>query len=215
MFITHYSDFTCGVSGFFKSKAIGPFARHHWNYLGGPIDAMASSWTLTTRNICVYNSGLWTKISSITVHDVSIWSVRIKSILTLIIFMEYPYAFSLFSCHYIDVIMTTVASQITSLAIIYSTVQADTDKKNIIAPRHWPLCGEFTGTGEFPTQMASYAENVSIWWRHHVGWLHDMEKLSKLLTQCGALMFLSFNMNPLLNKQSSYMKRQGTHEMPL
>ena len=25
------------------------------------------------------------------------------------------------------------------------------------------------GTGEFPAQMASYAENVSIWWRHHVG----------------------------------------------
>ena len=23
------------------------------------------------------------------------------------------------------------------------------------------------GTGEFPTQMASNAENVSIWWRHH------------------------------------------------
>ena len=23
-------------------------------------------------------------------------------------------------------------------------------------------------TGEFPTQMASNAENVSIWWRHHV-----------------------------------------------
>ena len=24
------------------------------------------------------------------------------------------------------------------------------------------------GTGEFPAQMASNAENVSIWWRHHV-----------------------------------------------
>ena len=24
------------------------------------------------------------------------------------------------------------------------------------------------GTGEFPAQMANYAENVSIWWRHHV-----------------------------------------------
>ena len=24
------------------------------------------------------------------------------------------------------------------------------------------------GTGEFPAQMASDAENVSIWWRHHV-----------------------------------------------
>ena len=22
--------------------------------------------------------------------------------------------------------------------------------------------------GEFPAQMANYAENVSIWWRHHV-----------------------------------------------
>ena len=40
-------------------------------------------------------------------------------------------------------------------------------KVNIKAPRHWPLCGEFTGTGEFPAQRASYAENVSIWWRHH------------------------------------------------
>ena len=27
--------------------------------------------------------------------------------------------------------------------------------------------GEFTGTGEFPAQRASNAENVSIWWRHH------------------------------------------------
>ena len=41
-------------------------------------------------------------------------------------------------------------------------------KENIKAPRHWPLCGEFTGTGEFPTQIASYTENVSIWWHHHV-----------------------------------------------
>ena len=30
------------------------------------------------------------------------------------------------------------------------------------------LCaGNSSGTGEFPAQMASYAENVSIWWRHH------------------------------------------------
>ena len=31
------------------------------------------------------------------------------------------------------------------------------------------LCvGNPPGTGEFPAQMASNAENVSIWWRHHV-----------------------------------------------
>ena len=30
------------------------------------------------------------------------------------------------------------------------------------------LCaGNSPGTGEFPTQMASNADNVSIWWRHH------------------------------------------------
>ena len=46
-------------------------------------------------------------------------------------------------------------------------------KENIKAPRHWPLCGEFTGTGEFPAQRASYAENASISWRHHDNnWLH-------------------------------------------
>ena len=31
------------------------------------------------------------------------------------------------------------------------------------------LCmGNSPGTGEFPAQTASYAENVSIWWRHNV-----------------------------------------------
>ena len=47
--------------------------------------------------------------------------------------------------HYGVVIMDTIASQITSLAIVFSTVYLDIYKKNIKVPRHWPLCGEFTG----------------------------------------------------------------------
>ena len=39
-------------------------------------------------------------------------------------------------------------------------------EENIKAPRHWPFCAEFTGTGEFLAQMASNAVNVSVWWRH-------------------------------------------------
>ena len=39
-------------------------------------------------------------------------------------------------------------------------------KENIKAPRHWPLWNSPVG-GEFPAQMASNAEYVSIWWRHH------------------------------------------------
>ena len=37
------------------------------------------------------------------------------------------------------------------------------------------LCaGNSPGTSEFPTQRASDAENVSIWWRHHVRvWMND------------------------------------------
>ena len=56
-------------------------------------------------------------------------------------------------------------------------------KENIKAPRRWPLCVEITGTGEFPTQMASDAENVSIWWRHHV-MAYCLMASSHYLKQC-------------------------------
>ena len=47
--------------------------------------------------------------------------------------------------HYSDGIMGTIASQITSVVIVYSTVYSDANQRNIKALRHWPLCGEFTG----------------------------------------------------------------------
>ena len=40
-------------------------------------------------------------------------------------------------------------------------------KVNIKAPVTVLCVGNSPGTGEFPAQMASYAENVSIRWRHH------------------------------------------------
>ena len=47
--------------------------------------------------------------------------------------------------------MDTIASQITSLTIVYLTVySAQQIKENIKAPRHWPLCGEFTGDRWIP-----------------------------------------------------------------
>ena len=45
--------------------------------------------------------------------------------------------------------------------------------KKISKLRITGLCaGNSPGTCEFPAQMASNAENVSIWWRHHVGILY-------------------------------------------
>ena len=67
-----------------------------------------------------------------------------------------------------DVIMSAMASRITSLTIVYSIVYSSADKKKISQLRVTGLCTEDSSvTGEFPTQRASKAENVSIWWRHH------------------------------------------------
>ena len=63
-----------------------------------------------------------------------------------------------YGCHYNDVIMSAMASQITILTIVYSNVYSG-------------VTGFFAGkspvTGEFPAQRASNAENASISWRHH------------------------------------------------
>ena len=66
--------------------------------------------------------------------------------------------------------MGAIASQITSLTIVYSTVYWGRSNKTSKL-RVTSLCvGNSPGTGEFPAQMASNAENFSIWWRHHVSW---------------------------------------------
>ena len=69
-----------------------------------------------------------------------------------------------------DVIMGTMASQITSLTIVYSTVYSHARSKKASRLRVTGLCaGNSPGTGEFPAQIASNAEFFfSISWRHHV-----------------------------------------------
>ena len=65
--------------------------------------------------------------------------------------------------HYDDVILGAMASQITSLMIVYSIVYSGTDQRCSAS-----LAFVWGIHREFPAQRASYAENVSIWWRHHV-----------------------------------------------
>ena len=65
--------------------------------------------------------------------------------------------------------MGAIASQITSLTTVDSTVYSDADQRKYQKLRVTGLCaGNSPGTGEFPVQMASNEENVSIWWRRHV-----------------------------------------------
>ena len=46
--------------------------------------------------------------------------------------------------------MGEIASQITSLTIVYSTGYSAADQRNIKDPRDRPLCGEFTGDRLIP-----------------------------------------------------------------
>ena len=60
--------------------------------------------------------------------------------------------------------------KITGLTIVYSTVFSRRRSKKTSKLRVTGLCvGNSPVTGEFPTQRASNAEKVSIWWRHHIG----------------------------------------------
>ena len=78
------------------------------------------------------------------------------------------YFYTFVNPHYNDVIMGAIASQITSLTIVYSTVYSDADQRKhqssaslafVRGIHRWPV--------NFPTQRASNAENVSTWRRHY------------------------------------------------
>ena len=64
--------------------------------------------------------------------------------------------------HYNDVIMSVMASEITSVSIVYLSVCSGKSKK-ASKPHVTGLCaGKSPVTGEFPAQKASNAENFSI-----------------------------------------------------
>ena len=76
--------------------------------------------------------------------------------------------------HYDDIIMGAIASQITSLTIVYSTVYSGADQRKHQSSASLAFVRGIHRVrwiprvpGEFPAQMASNTENVPIWWRHH------------------------------------------------
>ena len=112
--------------------------------------------------------------------------------------------------HYNNVIMGAIASQITSLTIVYSSFIQGQIKANIKAPRHWPLCGEFTGVGDFPAQLARTAENVFICWRHNVRASHGVsivriwEKIDRVLTASHFIYIKKYRLKTNARKYKSW-----------
>ena len=76
--------------------------------------------------------------------------------------------------------MSTMASQITSLTIVYSTVYSGPNQRKHQSSVSLAFCaGNSPVTVEFPTQKASNAENVSNWWCHHlfINWIKERHQL--------------------------------------
>ena len=99
----------------------------------------------------------------LTVHYVITWTMQCYLLISIPL-----RAGSCSMKHYNDVIMSTMASQITSLTIVHSTVYSRhrserTSKLHVTGLCEWnsPV------TSEFPAQRTSNTENVPIWWRHH------------------------------------------------
>ena len=66
--------------------------------------------------------------------------------------------------HCNNVIMSAMASQITSLTIVYSNVYSGADQRKLQSSASLAF---MSGIHQFPAQRASTAEHISIGWRHH------------------------------------------------
>ena len=113
-------------------------------------------------------------------------------------------------------IMSAIISQITGVGIIYSSVCSGADQRKhqssaslaILRGIHrWPV------TGEFPTQRASNAGNVCIWWRHHGSNSNPSacNKLKKKHKLCAFLKFVTVKYRPIRGSYI-YTVRVKSHE---
>ena len=77
------------------------------------------------------------------------------------------------NCHYNNVMMSVMASQITGISIVCLIIySADLRKHQNFASLTFNCEGNPSMTGGFPSKRASNAENISMWWRYECGDLH-------------------------------------------
>ena len=98
-------------------------------------------------------------------------------------------------CYWIDSQRAGIAKRITAyFSTHYSHHQPCDCLLSRLIRRRWKktpklrftsLCvGNSPVTCEFPAQMVSNAEYVSIWWRHHEWWWHALKVFSALMAHC-------------------------------
>ena len=134
---------------------------------------MASSWPEPIIKCVLRHSpqGNYSWTSSVT----CVWRLQFKNYHHI---SQGPMSL-LMKLHYSNIIMNMMASLITGIWIVYSSVCSGADQRKYQSSVSLALCaGNSPVTGEFPAQRVSNAENVSIWWHHHGIW--DQEGLCLL-----------------------------------
>ena len=146
-----------------------------------------------------------------------------KCHLILLFWMKHQNVFENYSqnaetgTHYNDVIMSAMASQITSLNRLFRRRSKKTSKLHVTG-----LCvGNSPLTGEFPTQRTSNPENISIWWHHHdsgqfmpVPWL--LMPLAPYITKLSTAMILTVCKVDIFFLQTCFLKKKrkiNTHRV--
>ena len=83
-------------------------------------------------------------------HDLARKAVERHCIDSIECQRDEPLSKCMFFAYFSDVIISTMAPQIASVSIVYSTDCSGQKNENIKAPRHGPFWGEFTGARWIP-----------------------------------------------------------------
>ena len=100
--------------------------------------------------------------------------------------------------HYDDVTMTTIASQITSLTVVCSIVYSGVDQRKHQSSASLAFVRGIHRDRWIPRKRASYAENVSIWWRHHDA-AHKSAKQNVYIYDASQLRHMSVVVSKIIN----------------
>ena len=155
-----------------------------WRYrfLSSPLRKSISS-TYTRKTFCFRSQSLEGE-RSLFYNRSEIWQASRKHVST-------PNHVST-TLHYNDVTVSTIASQSpASRLFIWPFIRAQIKKISKLRVTG-PWAENSPVTGEFPAQKASNAENLFIWWSHHVAWscagtTYAIFKRSLIVAACSML----------------------------
>ena len=126
--------------------------------------------SVLANNLCTFLQGV-----SVVIHISSTIRRHAKNMISALQLLNVTTFTIHATWHYSDVIMSAMASWITGVSIVCSTVCSDVHQRNIKAARYWPLWGESTGDRWIPLTKGQWGGKCFPWWRHHVFTIHTQE----------------------------------------